>query len=725
MTTQELERCDTADAVLDYARSQRAARDAAEVAMYEATCTWAAMHTTSDPARAAVLPGTDLQISIAGPGAPSVSEFAIIEYGTAIGLSADAAVGYVAHVVETRYRLPRLHAAVTAGRVPVWRARRIAEATLALPAEAAEWVDRHLAGVAATCSYAALARLVEEALCRFDPETAEDNRAKAAESRKLDIHLDTATRGGACIEGTADITGCLDLADALDLENAVAREARNLALAGSDQPLDVRRSQALGILARTQTTLDLTSTDARDSDEDPAPRVPARQVVLNIHLTDTALAGTDPTTCRIIGNDFAPSVGLHLARIEETRSFIGTDQLCEWLRVPGTHVSYRTITDTPGPLDPEAFEHPFRATQHRNTKPTGEVTAEDIRRFASAPDLRPHPRRPLDLAEEITIPGYTPSDRLAEQTRQRHPRCVFPHCTRRARRRTTDETHADLDHITTHDPDGPPGQTTTSNLATLCRRHHRAKTHAAWTYHPTPTGFIWTSPHRYQYLVEPRGTTDLGDHHRNRRPGPSEPAGSTHPRRSTTATGAPARPDSRSEAGGAVDRLAHPPDQLRGREVSAAPDEDETSARDGRAVDRRRLLHRQVVAVHHGGDRVGTQEVRGHREGGVLDHLVDVAARRDDGDPLREGHHRAPLVRRRRRVGQHPDDQPVPVAAGLTEEGDVPGVEQVTDHVDVHPRCTGRRQVRIVHVGAPLSRPRSAGRQAFGSAPPYRRSREA
>ncbi|MEN8706552.1 MAG: HNH endonuclease, partial [Nocardioides marinisabuli] len=258
MTTQELERCDTADAVLAHARSQRAARDAAEVAMYEATCTYAAMHTTFDPTHAAVLPGTDMPVAIAGPGAPRVSEFAIIEYGTALGLSADAAVRYVAHVVETRYRLPRLHTAVVAGRVPVWRARRIAEATLGLPHEAAAWVDHHLAGVAATCSYAVLGRLVEEALCRFDPETAEDRRAIAAENRKLDIHLDTATTGGACIEGTVDITGCLDLADALDLDNAVTREARNLALAGSDQPLDVRRSMALGILARTQTTLDLT-----------------------------------------------------------------------------------------------------------------------------------------------------------------------------------------------------------------------------------------------------------------------------------------------------------------------------------------------------------------------------------------------------------------------------------------------------------------------------------
>ncbi|NYD59315.1 hypothetical protein BKA08_003553 [Nocardioides marinisabuli] len=508
MTTQELERCDTADAVLAYARSQRAARDAAEVAMYEATCTWAAMHSTRDEAKAAVLPGTDMLITLAGPGAPKVSEFAVIEYGTALGMSADAAIRYVAHVVETRYRLPRLHTAVVAGRVPVWRARRIAEATLGLPYEAAAWVDHHLAGVAATCSYAVLGRLVEEALCRFDPETAEDKRAMAAEDRRLDIHLASATSGGQCIDGTVDITGCLDLADALDLDNAVTREARNLALAGSDQPLDVRRSMALGILARTQTTLDLTGDDTGDED---APRVPARQVVLNVHLTDVALAGIDPTTLR--SNNL--SAGLHLGRIEETRSFVTVDQVCEWLRVPDTHVTYRTITGSGA--DPEAYEHPFRQV---HAPARQQITADDIRGFASNPDLRPHPRRPIDLDEDITTDGYTPSDRLAEQTRLRHPRCVFPHCTRRARRRTPDETHADLDHIEAYDPHGPPGQTTSANLATLCRRHHRAKTHTAWTYRPTPTGFLWTSPQRYQYLVEPQGTTDLGQAPRP----PSRPA---------------------------------------------------------------------------------------------------------------------------------------------------------------------------------------------------------
>ncbi|ANH40226.1 hypothetical protein I601_3827 [Nocardioides dokdonensis FR1436] len=466
------------------------ARDRAEVDLYEATVAWAVMHSTYDDRQAAVLPGTDMMIELAGLGAPKVSEFAIIEYGTALGMSSDAAVRYIAHVVEIRYRLPRLHAQVVSGRVPVWRASRVAEATLGLPPEGAAFVDQHLAPVAATLSYAGIDRLVEEARARFDPEEAEERRLIAAETRNLAIHLASATAGGQQVDGTVDITG-------------------NLALAGSDQPLDVRRSQAVGVLARAQTTLDLTS--------DESDRVPARQVVLNVHLTDQALRGVDPTTT---------GAGIHLARIEKTRSLTTIDQVAEWLRTTGTQVAWRTITDQPssqrGGIDAEAFEHPFR-TQPPPTGPRRQpapITSKDIRWFADHPGLQAFQRRPVDLTTTETVDGYEIPERLAEQTRQRHPRCTFPHCTRRARRRKPGETHLDVDHINAYDPTGPPGQTNTHNLATLCRRHHRAKTHTAWTYRPTPTGFLWTSPQGYQYLVEPLTTTDLG---RAPRPGAPPP----------------------------------------------------------------------------------------------------------------------------------------------------------------------------------------------------------
>ncbi|HYO40919.1 MAG TPA: hypothetical protein VER39_14835, partial [Nocardioidaceae bacterium] len=49
-------------------------------------------------------------------------------------------------------------------------------------------------------------------------------------------------------------------------------------------------------------------------------------------------------------------------------------------------------------------------------------------------------------------------------------------------------------------------------LAPLCRRHHRYKTHSAWTYTmPEPGIHLWRSPAGRHYLVDHNGTHNL-DH---------------------------------------------------------------------------------------------------------------------------------------------------------------------------------------------------------------------
>jgi hypothetical protein len=62
-----------------------------------------------------------------------------------------------------------------------------------------------------------------------------------------------------------------------------------------------------------------------------------------------------------------------------------------------------------------------------------------------------------------------------------------------------------LDHIepfVSPDDGGPPGQTNPANLAPLCRRHHRAKTHSRWTYTRDSDGsYHWTSPTGEAYTV--------------------------------------------------------------------------------------------------------------------------------------------------------------------------------------------------------------------------------
>jgi hypothetical protein len=140
------------------------------------------------------------------------------------------------------------------------------------------------------------------------------------------------------------------------------------------------------------------------------------------------------------------------------------------------------------------------------------VTADQIREWchtAGTVTVRPV----IDLAEEITAPGYRPTDRLREQTVLRDRVCVFPWCERSAR-------HGDLDHVEPYDPGGPPGQTATSNLAGLCRAHHRVKTFGNWTYTLLEPGtYLWRSPHGYTFLKDRTGTHDLT-------PRPVEPPGS-------------------------------------------------------------------------------------------------------------------------------------------------------------------------------------------------------
>ena len=143
-----------------------------------------------------------------------------MEYAATLGLSTDAGKAYVGNALELRYRLPRLWAHTVAGRLPVWRALRVAEHTCCLPPAAAAEVDRALAPVAGTCSWAQLDRLVEEALARHDPAEAEDRRRRAADGRRFDVETDRADTSG-----TVEVHGRLDLADALDLDAAISKTA--------------------------------------------------------------------------------------------------------------------------------------------------------------------------------------------------------------------------------------------------------------------------------------------------------------------------------------------------------------------------------------------------------------------------------------------------------------------------------------------------------------------
>jgi len=267
---------------------------------------------------------------------------------------------------------------------------------------------------------------------RFMPEEARRRREAAADGRHVHVHTHQVS-----FEGTVWVEAEVDLADALDLDTALSAGAARLADLGSTASLDVRRSEALGQMARHQLALDLDTTDTTaETSTDTATTRARREVVLHVHLSEQALS--------------TPDGKLHLARVANTRSFVDADQVRTWCGVPGTTVTVRPV---------------------------------------------------LDLAEHLHVDQYQVPDRLADQAAERDLTCVFPWCTRPAE-------DCDTDHVI---PYSEGGETASDNLAPLCRRHHRLKTHhGGWGYTVLePGSYLWHSPHGYQFLRDHRGTTDV------------------------------------------------------------------------------------------------------------------------------------------------------------------------------------------------------------------------
>jgi hypothetical protein len=113
----------------------------------------------------------------------------------------------------------------------------------------------------------------------------------------------------------------------------------------------------------------------------------------------------------------------------------------------------------------------------------------------------------VDLTQRYAVNAYEVPDRLRAQVAERDDGCRFPWCGRAG--------VFDVDHIDPYrwsDPEHPggpppPAQTTTDNLARLCRYHHRVKTHSDWNYRRDPTGVLrWTSPLGRIHAVDETGT---------------------------------------------------------------------------------------------------------------------------------------------------------------------------------------------------------------------------
>ena len=135
--------------MIEAVRAARQVEQAAAFEQLELALEWALLH----PCPAGDLPAhwgaetlhtEDVQ-PLAGPGAPWVGEFAPVDLAAALRISHRTARQLIGDALELAYRLPRLWDLARAGRVPVWRARQVAQHPMDLSVEAALFADRLIA----------------------------------------------------------------------------------------------------------------------------------------------------------------------------------------------------------------------------------------------------------------------------------------------------------------------------------------------------------------------------------------------------------------------------------------------------------------------------------------------------------------------------------------------------------------------------------------------------
>ncbi|WP_232522977.1 MULTISPECIES: HNH endonuclease signature motif containing protein [Nocardioides] len=303
------------DPVLAAARDAAHAEVVAAARKFELAATWAAMHPApvTDPvvtATGVVEMYGDQPVTLAGEGAPGMSEFAVAEFAAAIGISTRAGRDLIGAALECRHRLPRVWARVMAGEVPVWKVRRLTEQTHRLPMTGAAYVDRHLAPVLDSCSFAQIERAVETACAQTEDEKAELDRLDAAATEFFQVRLGDAHLNN----GRVPVDGLLDYPVALALEQALQAGSHHLLAEHPELTLDQRRALALGHLA--------------------AGSAGVAEVVVYAHHT--------------------PAEGHGIVDVEKL-GHTTTEQLTDWCRHLATRVTIRPVLDLDAELTTDCY----------------------------------------------------------------------------------------------------------------------------------------------------------------------------------------------------------------------------------------------------------------------------------------------------------------------------------------------------------------------------------
>jgi Domain of unknown function (DUF222) len=221
----------------------------AETRRLQIAAHWADLH-PGDAVATRRLPGIDRPIRLGGEGTPTVAGFCPAELGCVLRISDGAAAKLIVDAFDLRHRLRLIWAAMLVGQVPAYQARHIATATRYLSLEQAGVVDQRLAGSLGALSWTRLHNLLQAAIVQADPEGAE--RAAAAAAMERFVRLGRKSEHGLKI-----IIARATAGDAIWFKAIIDRIADILAREGDEDPVEVRRSKAIGIIAQPAEALRL------------------------------------------------------------------------------------------------------------------------------------------------------------------------------------------------------------------------------------------------------------------------------------------------------------------------------------------------------------------------------------------------------------------------------------------------------------------------------------
>jgi hypothetical protein len=419
----------------------------------------------------------------AAEGTPDVSQFAAEELGCLLRTTTAAAGRLMRDVLDLRHRMPAHYAAVTTGRVELWKARKVVRLTTELSLEDCWEVDRVTVAATVGLPFGRAEAAVKAAMIQVDPvghaERIQDEQRQCYVSRGR-----PSNQHGFRTLIARSHAGAIARFDAM-----VGHLAELMLRAGDASPVQVRRAKAFGILANPALAcVWLAGAHPAQDNAEPEPEPgPEPEPEPERPADPDDEPAPEPEPVHVSAVDAAVLVGRALQALGA--------KAVERLRPQSVlylHLSQEAVQGIAG-------------TQVARVEGIGPIGVEQLRRWLHTDRVTVRPV--LDPLGVPAVDAYEVRGDLREAVQLLHPYEMFPWGTLVSR-------SADTDHTVPYvpiDEGGPPGQSRIGNLGPLGRGHHNAKTYGGFTCHqPLPGMFLWRTPTGHWYQVDNHGTHPLG-----------------------------------------------------------------------------------------------------------------------------------------------------------------------------------------------------------------------